>query len=308
MKMKRREFMAATLAATAGLASHCTIWATKRGNLALDDPFQPVPLGKTGLRPTLIGYGTGMRGGMRASNQTRLGKERFEALLRYTYEKGVRYYDCADLYGTHPYIADAFKSMPRENLIITTKIWTRPGGIPEPERPEAAVVVDRFRKELNTDYIDLVSIHCMTDGQWTDQQKRTMDGLADCKAKKVIRAHGVSVHSLAALKACVDSPWVDSVHVRINAYGDAMDDKDPAVVADVVRRLHAAGKGVIGMKLVGEGRYRNDPDKRDKSIQFVLGLGSVDTVIVGFEKTEEVDDFAMRTRQALILRKEQDRG
>jgi len=300
--------MAASLAATAGLATNCTIWASKRGHFPSDDPFQPVPLGRTGIRISLIGYGTGMRGGMRASNMTRMGKERFDALLKYAFEKGIRYYDCADLYGTHPYVADAFKSLPREKFAIGSKIWTRPGGIPEPERPDAATVVDRFRKELDTDYIDLVCIHCMTDAQWTDQQKRTMDGLADLKAKKIIRAHGVSVHSLAALKTCVDSPWVDSVHVRINAFGDAMDDKDPAVVADVVRRLHAAGKGVIGMKLVGEGRYRNDPEKRDKSIQFVLGLDSVDSMIVGFEKTEEIDDFTLRTRQALLLRKEPNRG
>ncbi len=70
-------------------------------------------------------------------------------------------------------------------------MWVTAGGIPEKERPDAEIVVDRFRKELNTDYIDLVQLHCMTTGDWTDQQKRHMDSLENLKAKKIIRAHGV---------------------------------------------------------------------------------------------------------------------
>jgi len=302
MNMNRREFIAAVLAGTAGLAVNCAFRSAGSGRGHSDDPYQLVPLGKTGLKPTLIGFGTGMRGGNRQSNQTRLGRETFEALLKTAHEKGVRYFDCADLYGTHPYVGRVLKSVPRDSIVIGTKIWDRPGGIPEPERPTADAVVDRFRKELDTDFLDLVLLHCMTDARWPEAEKRQMDTLEDLKAKGVIRAHGVSVHSLDALKACMDSPWVDSVHVRINAFGDSMDNKDPAVVADILARLHAAGKGVIGMKLVGEGRYRNDPEKRDRSIQYVLGLQSVDAMIVGFEKAEEIDDFAARVKKALHLR------
>ena len=189
--------------------------------------------------------------------------------------------------------------------MIGTKIWVRPGGLPEEERPDADVVVDRFRKELNTDYIDLVLIHCMTEPGWCDQQKRQMDILANLKAKGVIRAHGASVHSLGALRACVNHPWVDSVNARINAFGDLMDDPDPAVVASVLRQIHDAGKGVVGMKLIGEGRYRDDPSKRDASIQCALGDGCVDTMIVGFEKREEIDDFAERVKNALAAQKQE---
>ena len=110
---------------------------------------------------------------------------------------------------------------------MATKIWVSQGGIPEPERPDADVVVDRFRKELNTDYLDLVQIHCMTDAGWTDKQKKQMDILENLKAKKIIRAHGVSVHSLEAMEAASEIHWVDVVHVRINPYGEAMDKNDP---------------------------------------------------------------------------------
>lgn len=301
MQMNRRQFFGATAAAAGTmLVSHSAREAGAQPARSTD-PFQLVALGKTGLKVSLIGCGTGMRGGGRQSNQTRLGKEKFEALLRYAYEKGIRFFDCADMYGTHPYLASALKDVPRESYVISTKIWRFGGALPEPERPDADIVVDRFRKELNTDYIDLVLLHCMGSPTWLDQQKKQTEILAELKAKGIIRAHGASIHSLRALKACVDSTWVDSVHVRINAFGDKMDDT-PENVAPVLKQLHEGGKGVVGMKLIGEGLYRDDPEKRDQSVKYVLGLGCVDTMIVGFERPEEIDDFSARVKAALEAR------
>jgi aryl-alcohol dehydrogenase-like predicted oxidoreductase len=259
--------------------------------------LQLVELGKSGIKTTLLGMGTGYSGYNRSSNITRAGVA--EPIIRQAYQKGIRFFDCADSYGTHPYTEAALKGFPRESYVIATKIWVGPGTLPEPERPAANVVVDRFRKELNTDYLDLVQIHCMTDGRWTDEQKEQMDLLENLKAKKIIRAHGVSVHSLEAMEACVDSPWVDVVHVRINAFGEAMDRPDPAEVVPVIERLHKAGKGVIGMKLIGNGKFRKDSDKIDESLKFVLGLGTVDMIIVGFELPEQIDDYLARMRRVL---------
>jgi aryl-alcohol dehydrogenase-like predicted oxidoreductase len=299
MKLNRRQFLTTTIASAGSLAFARTFPAAEAVKARSTDPFQMVPLGRTGSSVSLIGAGTGMRAGNRQSNMTRLGKEKFEALLRYEFEQGVRYFDLADTYGSHPYVASALKSLPRDQHFFCSKMWVRSGGIPEPERPDANIVVDRFRKELNTDYIDLVLLHCMTDPNWTDQQKRQMDLLAELKSKKIIRSHGVSVHTLEAMQAAAASPWVDSVHVRINAFGDSMDRKDPAEVVPVIKQLRAAGKGVVGMKLIGEGRYRNTPEKIDESLRYVFGQDCVDTMVVGFEKPEELDDFAKRVKAAL---------
>jgi predicted aldo/keto reductase-like oxidoreductase len=299
MQINRRRFLAATLAGAGSALLDRSPLLAGPARPRSTDPFQMAPLGKTGLRVSLIGAGTGMRGGNRESNQTRLGKEKFEALIRYAYDRGVRFFDCADLYGTHAHVANALKGISRDKYVICTKMWVLPGGLPERERPDANILIDRFRKELDTDYIDLVLIHCMMDANWCERQKRQMDIMEELKEKKIIRAHGASIHSLNALKACVGSPWVECVNARINAFGDAMDNKDPEVVAPVLKQIRGAGKGLVGMKLIGEGRYRNDPQKRDESIRYVLGLGCVDTMIVGFEKPEEIDDFADRVRKAL---------
>ncbi|MDP4224084.1 MAG: aldo/keto reductase [Bacteroidota bacterium] len=263
------------------------------------DPFQKVTLGKTGIKTTLLGMGTGFSGYMRSSNITRAGVA--EAMIRTAYEKGIRYFDCADSYGTHPFAAAALKGISRENYVLGTKMWVTEGGIPEKERPDSAVVVDRFRKELNTDYIDLVQLHCMTTGDWSDQQKRFMDGLENLKVKKVIGAHGVSVHSFDALKTASDSPWVDVIHVRINPFGEAMDRRDPSLVAPVIEKFHKSGKGVIGMKLIGGGALKDDSGKIGASLKYVLGLGAVDMIIIGFEKPEQIDDYVERIRKVQVV-------
>lgn len=261
------------------------------------DPLRMVERGRTGIKTTLLGMGTGFSGYNRSSNITRAGVA--ESVIRQAYEKGIRFFDCADSYGTHSFTAAALKKYPRESYVIGTKIWLEAGGLPEPERPDANLVIDRFRKELKTDYIDLVQIHCQTTADWTVRHKRQMDLLEELKDKKIIRAHGVSVHSLDAMKACVDHPWVDVVHARINAFGEAMDHQDPAKVVPVIVKLHAGGKGIIGMKLIGNGKFRNDPAKIDESLKFVLGLGTVDMMIVGFETPEQIDDYLTRMKRIM---------
>ena len=295
--LTRRQFVTTTLTAGVGsvlLGKTALAFPVRTGGMT-EDPFRIVSLGNSGIKAPLLGMGTGFSGGNRSSNITRAGTA--EALIRQAYEKGIRFFDCADSYGTHKFTAAALKGIPRESYILSSKIWLSQGGIPETERPDADVVIDRFRRELNTDYIDILQIHCMTDSQWTDKQKKQMDILENLKAKKIIRAHGVSIHSLEAMEACVVSPWVDIVHVRVNPYGEAMDKSDPSLVIPVIAKLHDSGKGVIGMKLIGNGNFKNDTEKIDASLKYVLGLGTVDTIIVGFELPEQIDDYIGRIRK-----------
>lgn len=294
----RREFMTTITAGAGTLFLGNMMNVLPRETVLKDaDPLQLITLGNTGIKTTLLGMGTGFSGYMRSSNITRAGVA--ESLIKTAYEKGIRYFDCADSYGTHPFTAAALKGLPREKYTLGTKIWVADGGIPEKERPDAAIVIDRFRKELNTDYLDLVQIHCMTSADWTDGQKRFMDGLENLKAKKIIRAHGVSVHSYEALIAAAASDWVDVIHVRINPYGEAMDRHDPAEIVPVIEKFHRSGKGVIGMKLIGNGAFRNDSEKIDRSLKFVLGLGTVDMIIVGFEKPDQIDNYLARMKKTL---------
>jgi aryl-alcohol dehydrogenase-like predicted oxidoreductase len=297
----RRQFLTTTVAVGAGsvLLGKSAIRLPSGVPVLSSDPLQIVTLGKSGIKTTLLGMGTGFSGYNRSSNITRAGVA--ESVIHAAYEKGIRFFDCADSYGTHPYTAAALKDYPRESYTLSSKIWVGPGGIPDRERPDADVVIDRFRRELKTDYLDMIQIHCMTDARWTDKEKKQMDILENLKVKKIIGAHGVSVHSLEAMEAAVNNPWIDVIHVRINPFGEVMDKSDVNLVIPVIEKLHKAGKGVIGMKLIGNGNFRDDSEKIDAALKYVLGLGTVDMIIVGFEKPGQIDNYLGRMKRALAV-------
>lgn len=256
-----------------------------------------------GLQVPLLGMGTGVKAGNRSNALQRSGEKNFHDTVRRAYDEGVRLFDCADSYGSLPMVAKALKDKPRESFVLVTKIWCHAkGGIPNEEpRDDSMAVIERSLREADSDYIDLVQLHCQTAADWTTTYRRHMDDLEKAKQKGWIRAHGCSCHSLEALEAAAVDPWVDVVHARINPWGVKMDGP-AAVVVPVLRKIHAAGKGIIGMKLIGEGEFRNDPAKIDETLRFVLGLGCVDALIVGFEKPEEIVDYRKRLAAALLAK------
>jgi len=302
--MKRRDFLSLTTlaAGTAALAPLTTKAADVAPLAGSADPVW-IPLTKD-VKTTRVGFGTGMRGWQRRSDITRMGYPKAIELLRFAYDKGIRLFDLADLYGTHDVVAEALKDKPRDSYVLITKIWVRPNGIPELERPEPQVMVKRFLQEMKTDYIDIVQIHCMSDAKWTEEYAPTMEGLAKLKQEGLVRAHGVSTHSNSAAELGAETDWCDVIHVRMNSEGISMDgpqDNPAKQVEDALRvakRAHDAGKGIIAMKVLGEGRMADKPDLRKKSTAFITKLDSVNAMIVGFAEKEHITEFMANVASA----------
>ncbi len=270
MKYTRRHFIG-----TAAVGAGCILLngrIVEAGLIAAKnhDPYDTVKLGKSGIKTTRLCLGTGIRGGKRQSNLTRLGYDEGVKFVREIYDRGVRMFDTADLYGTHGIIGDALKTHRRGDYTIFTKIWFAKGGIPEPERPDAETVVHRFLKELQTDYIDGVMLHCVTSGQWNTELSDYMQALDKLKQKGAIRSHGLSCHSAAAVETAVHEPWVDCINVRFNPFGPKMDDR-PEKMETIIRQLHEAGKGVIAMKVFGEGTFADDDEKKTQACVISFG-------------------------------------
>lgn len=247
-----------------------------------------VTLGKTGIKTSRLAMGTGTNGIGHHSRQTdQLGVGGLSALLQNGYDNGLRFFDLADAYGSHPHAADALKHVPREKVTVLTKSWSR-------DPAEMKADLDRFRKELGTEYLDIVLMHCLTDGDWTQRYRGVMDVLSDAKEKGMIRAHGCSCHSIEALRAAAKSPWVEVDLVRMNPIGSHMD-ADPETVAAVIREMRAAGKGIIGMKILGQGDMRN---RQDDALKYALSMGLVDAFTIGAENKVEQMDLIARIGKA----------
>jgi len=299
--MKRRDFLGLTTLATGAAVLNPVIGSAQTTTpLTPDEPVEPVwvPLTKE-VKSTRIGFGTGMRGGNRRSDLLRGGYPKGIELLRFAYDRGIRFFDCADMYGTHDMVAEALKDKPRESYVLGSKIWLHSGSLPEIERPDPEISVKRFLKEFRTNYIDIVQIHCIMNGNWTGEFAAVMESLERLKKAGDIRAHGISSHSNAATEVAAETAWCDVVHVCINTEGIRVDGPrdDPAArVAESARtakKAHAAGKGIIAMKIVGQGdgRMANDPELRKKSTKFVMNLGCVDVMIIGFSEKEHITEF-----------------
>jgi aryl-alcohol dehydrogenase-like predicted oxidoreductase len=288
--MRRREFLirSATAAGAAWLSSKSILNAIAEQTLGKKfSAADTVTLGSTGIQTSRLAMGTGTVGSGHHSHQTALGVKGLSDLLLNGYDHGLRFFDSADSYGSHPHVAEALKHVPRDKVTVLSKTWAR-------DPATARADLDRFRRELGTDYLDICLMHCVTEADWTDRYKGVMDVLSEAKQKGTIRAHGCSCHSIEALRAAAKSPWVEIDLARINPVGAYMD-ADPATVVSVLKEMKSAGKAVVGMKILGQGTLRN---RQDEAIKSALSLGLLDAFTIGAESKQEQEDLIRRISAA----------
>lgn len=288
--MKRRDFLtsAAYGMGAAWLGSNLTTRAFALPELTRKfTAADTVVLGSTGIHTSRLAMGTGTVGVGHHSHQTALGIKGLSDLLLNGYDHGLRFFDAADSYGSHPHVAEALKHVQRDKVTVLSKSWAR-----DPATMRADL--DRFRKELGTDYIGVFLMHCLTEGDWTERFKGVMDVLSEAKQKGIIRAHGCSCHSIGALRAAAASPWVEVDLARINPIQSNMD-ADPATVLGVLKQMKASGKAVVGMKILGAGDMRN---RQDEALKYALSLGVLDAFTIGAENRNEQEDLIRRIAAA----------
>jgi predicted aldo/keto reductase-like oxidoreductase len=289
--MKRREFLHRTTCAAGGafltphmLARHAFPLPPLSRKFSASDT---VTLGKTGIQTSRLAMGTGTVGVGHHSHQTALGLKGLSDLLLNGYDHGLRFFDSADSYGSHPHVAEALRHVSRDKVTLLTKTWAR-------DAASARADLDRFRRELGVEQIDICLMHCLTEGDWTERYKGVMDVLSEAKQKGIIHAHGCSCHSIDALRTATKSSWVEVHLVRINPVGAYMD-SDTNTVVSVIREMRAAGKGIIGMKILGQGELRH---RQDEALRFALSLDLLDAFTIGAESQSEQEDLIRRIASA----------
>lgn len=242
-----------------------------------------VTLGATGIVTSRLALGSGTHGFNGSSDQTRLGMTTFVNQLTYGYGKGLTFFETAADYGAHPFIAEAVRQVGRQNVVVLTKTEAQTAAAMQAD-------LDKFRRDLGIDMIDIVLLHNKQSATWTTECAGAMDVLSQAKESGVIRAHGVSCHTLAALKLAAATPWVDIDQARVNPDGILMD-ADPATVIGILKQMKASGKGVIGMKILGEGQLSNQVDR---AITHAVGLDCIDAFTIGFTSTGQLDEVMQK--------------
>jgi Aldo/keto reductase family len=262
-----------------------------------------VPLGrinKNNVKIPRLGMGTGSINGQ---VQRDLGQEGFNKLVQYAFDRGVRYIDTAKNYNIHDKVREAIRRLPREKIFIQTKMpsWN---GVPA----DTLAVIDSYRKELGTDYIDSLLIHCTTTPDWPEKLKPMMDAFDEAQARSWIKAKGMSCHGLRSLRRATESNWMEVQLARINPQGHHVDGDHPTdphfpegkfdQAVKEIRAMHEKGRGIIGMKLCGNGDFKN-PEDREKAIRYAMTCGFVDAIVIGFKSPAEIDEAIERINGAL---------
>lgn len=291
----RRDFLKSSIAATVfgGLGGSA---AAQTGKRAATDW---VTLGKSGVKVTRLAFGTGTFGGR---VQRELGQEQFTRLVRHAYDRGIRFFETAESYrGMPQMLATALKGIPRDSYRLMTKYSTPRSAY------DAKATIDQFRQELDSEYFDILLLHCVRRPSWAEDFQRAADDFSEAKSKKIVLAHGASVHGLPALRTFPGNKWLDVAMIRMNHNGTRMDTPDmrdveaPGDVDEVVshtKKVHAQGAGVVSMKLAGEGRFTS-PEDREAALKFTMNLGCVDAVTIGFKSPAEIDEAIERMNRAL---------
>ena len=288
--MDRRKFIQTGVAGIAGLSFAGSGSAEVSYSPPSGAVVDQVKLGNTGLTVSRIAMGTGSKGWNHQSNQTRLGMKHFVKLAHHAYERGIRFYDMADAYGSQPFVGASILNFPREEITLMTKIWTVDDNTKDKE--PVSKTIDRFRQETGSEYLDILLLHCMTQGDWAENRKFYMEGLSKAKQDGIVRAVGVSCHNWDAMVNAVENPWVDVILARINPYQTHMD-HTPEVVSELLGKAKERGKGVIGMKIFGEGKNVSDAE-RERSIRFAFNQGNVHAMTLGLESIAQMDDAVDR--------------
>src|SRR5258706_5931392 len=206
-----------------------------------------VTLGKSNVKVTRLAFGTGTFSGR---VQRELGQEEFTRLVRHAYDRGIRFFETAESYrGMPEMLSIALKGIPRDSYKLMTKYSTPGSGDLTPQ-------IDQFRRQLNSEYIDILLLHCLRPPSWKTDYNSLQDGFSEAKHKKVILAHGASVHGLPALRTFPGNQWLEIAMIRMNHNGTKMDTPEPrdvdipGNVDEVVahtKKVHAQGMGVISM-------------------------------------------------------------
>jgi aryl-alcohol dehydrogenase-like predicted oxidoreductase len=279
----RRDFLKTGLAATAlAYAGRFPLRAAR------ETATDWVTLGKSGVKVTRLAFGTGTFAGR---VQRELGQDQFTKLVRYAYDRGIRFFETAESYGDmHRMLGVALNGIPRESYRLMSKVTTREGVDPLQK-------IDELRKLAKTEYFDVMLLHWQHVATWPTDSIRWQDGILEAQARQAVVGHGASVHGLPALRQVPGNKWLQVAMIRMNHKGIRMDAEDyntdglgnVSEVVTHVRQVRQEGMGVISMKLVGEGAFTTRED-RQAAMRYAFKSAGVDCVTVGYKSTAEIDE------------------
>ncbi len=254
-------------------------------------------LGKNGPEVSLLCYGTLTM----SPSQANLSPQEGGDLLRYAFNRGINFWDTAELYETYAHIKEALRGL-SDLPVISTKSYAW-------DKSSAEDSLNKARSETGLNKIDIFMLHEQIGVLTMLGHADALKYFLDMRDKGIIGAVGISTHAIEVVQAlalarggmktddenCFEAlaefdlglfKEVDLVHPIVNMQGIGIIDGSKDVMEDSLKKLHSTGAGIFGMKVLGGGNLLNS---YAKAIDYALGLDFVDSFALGMQSKFEID-------------------
>ncbi|UCE48048.1 MAG: aldo/keto reductase [Phycisphaerales bacterium] len=301
-ELGRRKFlktaaqMAAAGAVFAGIVSGA---APTKKKISLSDIIPTRAFGKTGIKLPILGYGGAALPKVWGNP---LSTEDRVKLVRYAYDRGLRYFDTAGNYMESQSILGKGLQEVRDNVYLVTKVETA-----DPAKVRGAV--EKSLKELNTDYLDAVQIHGTPglEQMTVEQAMKIRAELVKLRDERIVRSIGFSAHSyfnkaLALIRSGGFDLCMLSYGYIPRGYNQILSAKMVELRNACVAKAHELGMGIVAMKVVSAGMLGAwagyivpgyDPERLKKlpgaAIRYVLADERIHILNIGMRLKEEID-------------------
>lgn len=237
-----------------------------------------VRLGRTNIEVSRLCFGSLVMGPL----QVGLSEEEGAEIILEALRRGVNFIDTAELYGTYGHIRKAIHGLSGipgiKQPVIASKSYAY-------SREGARDSLEKARRELDMDVLDIFLMHEQETRLTLRGHREALEYYLEAREKGIIRAVGVSTHTVEAAAACAEMPEIDVLHPLINIQGLGIGDGDVYEMLAAVRKAFDAGKGIYSMKALGGG---NLSANWREALDFVMGLPYVHAIAMGMQSVEEV--------------------
>lgn len=241
-----------------------------------------VLLGKTAIRVSRLCFGTGQLSDFRFNFTPKDAAE----LLEYGYAQGVNFIDTAIGYRTHPHVGLFVKNVMskgarRDEIVINTKTNKKTAA-------EARGELEQALREMGIEYVDTIMLHGIRSDEDLKDREEALAELVKAKKEGLVRAVGASTHIYtgSAMRSCIDEARIEVILCLVNRQGVGLQGGDYATHTELIRAAYDRGKGVLGMKIVGEGYLAEEAESQ---MRYGFALPGIHALDIGMKSRAQVD-------------------
>ncbi|SMC59276.1 aldo/keto reductase [Sporomusa malonica] len=230
-------------------------------------------LGRTGLNVSRLCFGGLTIGPLQSNRPLAEGA----AVIRSAFDAGVNFIDTAELYRTYPYIRESLVGA-KQDVIVASKSYAY-------TYEDMRLSVETACREINRDYIDLFLLHEQSSRMTLKGHAEALAYLCDAKRQGIIRATGISTHTIDVVRAAALIEEIDVIHPIINIKGIGITDGTAEEMLTAIRFAADCGKGIYAMKALGGGHLNT---MAEQAFSWVLAQSGITSIAVGMQTIDEV--------------------